>query len=349
MNIENLKKDVLEKIDQISNLEDLENLKKEYFGKKGKIREVSSSMKDLAVEQRKELGAKINEVSNFLEEKIEHKKKAFKLAEIQKKEEAEFLDITFPSKKKVERGHIHPLSLVRKEIEDIFSFLGYSVIDGPELEDEWHNFDALNVPHDHPAREMQDTFFIKQEGKENLPYSERYVLRTHTSNIQTRYMENHTPPFRIIAPGRVFRYEATDASHETCFYQVEGLLVDKDVSVANLKATLENFLQEFFRSSDIKVRLRPSYFPFVEPGFEVDMSCAVCGGEGCSICSGGGWIEILGAGMVHPNVFKACGLNPNSWKGFAFGLSIDRLTMMRHKIDDIRWFHSGDLRFLKQF
>lgn len=233
-------------------------------------------------------------------------------------------------------------------MEDIFQLMGFSIIEGPDIEDEWHNFDALNFPENHPAREMQDTFFIKQKNKEILPNIEKLVLRTHTSNLQTRYMEKNNPPLKIIAPGRVYRSEATDASHEVCFYQIEGLLVDKNVSVANLKFTLEKFLQDFFKFS-VKVRLRPSFFPFVEPGFEVDMTCTICEGKGCSFCSQSGWIEILGAGMVHPNVLKNCGLNPNNWTGFAFGISIDRLAMMKYKIDDIRWFHKGDLRFLKQF
>ena len=350
MNIENLKKEALLKLDQAIDLKGLENIEKEYLGKKGKIRDLSLKMKDLTSEERKELGVKINELSNFLEDKVELKKRAFKLIELEKKEEMESLDITFPATRKFKRGHVHPLSIVKKEIEDIFTFLGFSIIDGPELEDEWHNFDALNIPENHPAREMQDTFFIKQKNRGDIQSNkEKYVLRTHTSNVQTRYMENHVPPFRVIAPGRVFRYEATDASHETCFNQVEGLLVDENISIANLKAVLERFLQEFFRNLDVRIRLRPSYFPFVEPGFEVDMSCVVCNGKGCPICSGGGWIEILGAGMVHPNVFKNCGLNPENLTGFAFGIAIDRLAMMKYKIDDIRWFHSGDMRFLKQF
>jgi len=348
MNIENLKKEALEKLEKSINIVDLENIEKEYLGKKGKIRELSSSMKDLKIEERKEFGVKLNEFSNFLKEKIELKKKAIKLLQLQEKEEMEFLDITFPGKK-FKRGHIHPLSLAKKELEDIFTFLGFSIVEGPEIEDEWHNFDALNFPLNHPAREMQDTFFVKQKNREDLPQREKFILRTHTSNVQTRYMETHEPPIKIVVPGRVFRSEATDARHEVCFYQIEGLFVDEHVSVANLKAVLERFLQEYFRNMDVKIRLRPSYFPFVEPGFEVDMSCLVCDQKGCSVCGGEGWIEILGAGMVHPNVFKNCGLNPKNVTGFAFGVSVDRLAMMKYKIDDIRWFHSGDLRFLKQF
>ncbi|MDD4662019.1 MAG: phenylalanine--tRNA ligase subunit alpha [Candidatus Pacebacteria bacterium] len=346
MNIENLKKEILEKLEKSVNLKDLELLEKDYLGKKGIIRNISSSMKDLDVQAKKELGIKLNELNVFLEEKIDKKKKAIKTSETKEREEKEFLDITLPGDK-VERGHIHPLSLAKKELEDIFTFLGFSVVEGPEVEDEWHNFDALNFPLDHPAREMQDTFFIKQGNRANLSQKEKFILRTHTSNVQTRYMETHKPPIKIAVPGRVFRSEATDARHEVCFYQIEGLYVDKNVSVANLKGILLRFLQEYFKDKNVKIRLRPSFFPFVEPGFEVDMSCTVCNQKGCSVCSGEGWLEILGAGMVHQNVFSSCGLKDVT--GFAFGVSVDRLAMMKYKIDNIRWFHSGDLRFLKQF
>lgn len=347
MNIEEIQKEVLFQIDQTLSLDKLEEIQKEYLGKKGKIRNLSLKMKDLSGEERKELGSKINEVSKILEREILKKKKVLKSNLIKEKEELEFLDITFPGDR-ISVGSIHPLSQVREEIEQIFQFMGFSIVQGTDIEDEWHNFDALNIKENHPAREMQDTFFIKQKDREKLSNIEKLVLRTHTSNVQSRFMEKNNPPIKMIAPGRVYRYEATDACHEVCFYQVEGLLVDKNISVSNMKAILQKFLKEFFKE-DVKIRLRPSFFPFVEPGFEIDMSCMVCGGIGCPACSSSGWVEILGAGMVHPNVFKNCGLVPSNWTGFAFGISIDRLAMMRYKIDDIRWFHSGDLRFLKQF
>jgi phenylalanyl-tRNA synthetase alpha chain len=238
-------------------------------------------------------------------------------------------------------GHLHPLTLVQREVLEIFQSMGFSVVLGPEVETEWYNFDALNIPKDHPARDVLSlgkTFYLK-EGR---------VMRSHTSSVQIRYMDTHTPPFRIIVPGKVFRHEATDASHEFELMQVEGLMVDKDISAANFKAIIEKFFQEFFRKT-IKIRLRPSYFPFVEPGFEIDISCPLCETKGCSICGGSGWVEIMGAGMVHPNVFKNSGLNSKDWQGFAFGIGLDRLTMMKYKINDIRLFHSGDLRFLQQF
>ena len=237
----------------------------------------------------------------------------------------DWFDVTAPGKKAV-LGHLHPLTLVRRRVEEIFQSMGFSVIEGPEMETEWYNFDALNIPKDHPARDLWDTFYLKNG----------LLLRTHTSPVQIRYMEKNQPPLRIIAPGRVFRHEATDASHEMNFYQAEGLMIGKDISVANLKAIIQEFFQRFFGKST-KIRLRPSYFPFVEPGFEVDMK------------RGGDWMEMGGMGMVHPNVLKNAGLNQQDWQGFAFGVGMDRLAMMKYKIDDIRLFYGGDLRFLDQF
>jgi len=265
----------------------------------------------------------------------------------------EWFDVTVPGKR-IFAGHLHPITQVRREVEDIFERLGFSVVEGPEIETEWYNFDALNIPKEHPARDMWDTFWLRQnEIKNQKPKikskgKEKLLLRTHTSPVQIRYMEKHNPPLRIIAPGRVFRYEATDASHEINFYHIEGLMVDKDISAANFKAIIEKFFQLFFKKP-VKTRIRPSYFPFTEPSFEIDIQCLVCQGKGCSACSQRGWIEMAGAGMVHPKVFAAVKLNPKNWQGFAFGLGLDRLTMMRYKIDDVRLLYSGDLRFLQQF
>jgi phenylalanyl-tRNA synthetase alpha chain len=245
-------------------------------------------------------------------------------------------------------GHLHPLTLVRMKSQDIFQTMGFYTVDGPEIENEWYNFDALNIPKDHPARDMWDTFWLRNVRSQELKGKYRLLLRTHTSPLQIRFMEKNNPPFRIIAPGRVFRHEATDASHEINFYQLEGLMVDKYVSVSNFKAVIEGFFSIFFNKR-IKIRLRPSYFPFVEPGFEIDISCINCLGKGCSSCKKTGWVEVMGAGMVHPLVFKNVGLNPKFWQGFAFGIGLDRLAMMKYKIDDVRLFYSGDLRFLYQF
>ncbi len=250
---------------------------------------------------------------------------------------SDLFDITVPGEKQ-ETGTLHPLTYIRRTVEDIFRSMGFAIVEGPQIENEWYNFDALNIPKDHPARDMWDTFWLK-DGR---------LLRTHTSPVQIRFMENHQPPFRIVAPGRIFRHEATDASHETNFYQMEGLMVGKDISASNFKAMIQEFLSKFFNSK-IDIRLRPSFFPFTEPSFEVDISCLVCNGKGCSVCSKTGWLELMGAGMVHPNVLKNSGINSKKWQGFAFGVGMDRLAMMKYKIDDIRLLYSGDLRFLKQF
>lgn len=263
----------------------------------------------------------------------------------------EWFDVTLQGEK-ISVGHLHPITQVRRDVENIFERLGFFVVQGPEIEAEWYNFDALNIPREHPARDMWDTFWLDQDQPKTqnakTKTKERLLLRTHTSPVQIRYMEKHNPPLKIIAPGRVFRYEATDASHEINFYHIEGLMVDQKISVVNFKAIMERFLEVFFKKP-AKIRLRPSYFPFTEPSFEIDLRCFICRGQGCSVCSQRGWLEMAGAGMVHPEVFKAVKLNPKNWQGFAFGLGLDRLAMMKYKIDDIRLFYGGDLRFLGQF
>ena len=243
---------------------------------------------------------------------------------------------------------MHPLTQVQRKVEEIFQSMGFSIVEGPEIETEWYNFDALNIPKDHPARDLWNTLWLKPQNQKSKIKNQKLLLRTHTSPVQVRYMEKNQPPLRIIVPGRVFRHEATDASHETNFYHIEGLMVDKNVSVANFKAIIQKFFQKFFERQ-IEIRLIPCYFPFTEPSFEVDITCLACGGKGCPACQKTGWMEIMGAGMVHPQVFKNSGLNPKEWQGFAFGMGLDRLAMMKYKIDDIRLFYSGDLRFLGQF
>ncbi len=283
------------------------------------------------------IGKEANEFKNFLNTNLSEAVAALKEKAQKEAELKEWFDITAPGKKAVV-GHLHPLTLVRRKVEDIFESMGFSIIEGPEMETEWYNFDALNIPKDHPARDLWDTFYLKNE----------LLLRTHTSPVQIRYMEKNQPPLRIIAPGRVFRHEATDPSHESTFYQVEGLMVGKDISFANLKGILESFMKRFF-GENIVLRWQPSYFPFVEPGLELLIRCSVCNGKGCSTCKNSGWLEVIPCGMVHPNVLKNAGLNPKEWQGFAFGMGMDRLAMMKYKIDDIRLFYSGDLRFLNQF
>lgn len=327
-------------LEKIKNSKELKEFSDKYLGKKGEIRKLFSFVKDLALEEKKVLGQEINEFSRVLEGKVAEFEKELKKAEREKKEEREKIDITAPGKT-IETGHLHPMTQARREMERIFELMGFSVVEGPEIEDEWHNFDSLNIPEGHPARDAMSlgkTFYLANGG----------LLRTQTSSAQMRYMKKMKPPIRIVIPGRVYRYETTDASHEINFYQIEGLYIDENVSVANLKAVLQRFLKEFFKRK-VDIRIRPSYFPFTEPSFEVDMLCTVCEGKGCSSCKRTGWVELLGAGIVHPNVIRNGGLNPDKYKGLAFGMCIDRLTMMKYKINDIRLFHSGNFKFLKQF
>jgi phenylalanyl-tRNA synthetase alpha chain len=348
MKIEKIKKEAQKELNLIDNLEKLKKFKKQYLGKNGLLTQILCSLKELSFEERKKIGKEANELKEFLEEKIEAKKREIKRKEIEEQEKKEWIDITIPGRK-VETGHLHPITIVRNQVEDIFQRMGFSVVEGPEIENEWYNFDALNIPREHPARDMWDTFWLKElKSAKCKTRNAKLLLRTHTSPVQIHYMEKHKPPLRIIAPGRIFRYEATDASHEINFYQVEGLMVDETISVANFYYVILQFLKEFF-GGNTKVRLRPSFFPFTEPSFEVDVMCSLCKGKGCSVCSQRGWIEMAGAGMVHPNVFKAVKINPEKWQGFAFGLGLDRLAMMKYKINDIRLFYSGDLRFLRQF
>lgn len=358
MDLSNLKNEFLEKLSKVSNLKELDILYTDFFGReKGKLTVVLRSLKDLNEEERKKTGMEANALKQELSDLFDKKKEEMVTKNRNEKLKKEWLDITAPGIK-IEKGNLHVISKTVDEIYSIFSKMGFSVAEGPDLETEFYNFDALNIPADHPARDMWDTFWIKNlESKLQITNNksqtinlkqEKLLLRTHTSPVQIRYMMSHTPPLRIIAPGRVFRYEATDASHSHTFYQLEGLMVGDNINIANLKFIIQNFFKNFFKK-EVKVRLRPSFFPFVEPGFEADISCLVCGGVGCSVCKNSGWVEIAGAGMVHRNVFKAVGYNPDTWQGFAFGFGIDRIIMMKYKIPDIRLLYSGDLRFLKQF
>lgn len=307
--------------------EAIDQLRVKYLGRKGELTEILKSLKDLSVEKRREIGSKANALRQEIESalNVQIKKLQPSTAGAQSK-----IDITKPGKK-FEAGHLHPLTRVEEEIKQIFLSMNFSVVEGPEVEDEYHNFDALNIPANHPAREMWDTFWLKSE-------KQKLLLRTHTSPVQIRYMEKHDPPFQIIAPGRVFRYEATDASHEINFYQLEGLMVGENISLANFKYVIEEFFKKFFKGQKIEFRFRPSYFPFVEPGVEVDIKLGK-----------GKWLEVMGAGMVHRNVFEAVKYNSNQVQGFAFGVGIDRLAMIKYGIPDIRLFYSGDLRFINQF
>lgn len=339
IDLKEIKIQAREEIERTDDLKSLDEIFRKYLGREGKLSKIFSLLKDLNEKERIEIGKEANRVKKFIEEKI--KEKSSSSVRIKKhKGKKEWFDVTIPSKKPL-IGHLHPLTTVKRDVERIFESMGFEVVEGPLVETERYNFDALNIPKDHPARDAWDTFWLENG----------MLLRTHTSPVQIRYMEKNQPPFKIISPGRVFRHEATDPSHEFDFWQVEGLMVDENVSVANLKGVMLEFFKKFFnlKNSSLEIRLRPGYFPFVEPGFEIDISCIFCQGKGCSVCKKTGWIEMLGAGMVHPNVFKNAGLNPKNWQGFAFGVGIDRLAMLKYKIDDIRLFNSGDLRFLKQF
>jgi len=344
INFQLLKKQAQKAVKEAKNLEGLDEIFREYLGKKGEITRILSSLKELPKNKKIKIGKNGNELKTFLREEIEKKTQELKSrigAGIKGKE---LVDITLPGKK-VETGHLHPLTLIRREVEGIFRSIGFSVVQGPHIETEKYNFDVLNIPKNHPSRDLWDTFWLeKKKDSKNL------LLRTHTSPVQVRYMEKNNPPLRIIVPGRVFRHEASDASHDVQFYQVEGLMVDKDISVANFKGIIQEFLKRFLgQDQKIKTRLRPGFFPFTEPSFEIDVRCFICKGKGCSTCGHSGWIELCPGGMVHPNVLKAAGLNSDNWQGFAFGLGFDRLVMMKYKINDIRLLYSGDLRFLKQF
>jgi len=345
--LNDLKEKAIRAISEAVDLEALERLRVAYFGRKGKMAEILSQLKNMAIQERAKAGQEINRLKKEIEAAMESKKQElFAWRDAAK----EWIDVTMPGKK-LPRGHLHPRTIIIRKMEEIFQSLGFSVVDGPEIETDFYNFQALNIPPDHPARDMQATFYINGgDNKKETPISlsQNRVLRTQTSPVQVRYMERHQPPLRIIVPGRVFRRDATDASHDCQFYQLEGLMVDKEISVANFKAVLLEFFKRFYGQS-VKIRLRPSYFPFTEPSFEVDMSCTVCAGKGCRVCSHSGWLETAGAGMVHPNVFLAAGYKPRLWQGFAFGFGIDRIVMMKYKINDIRLLNSGDLRFLRQF
>ncbi|MES1258566.1 MAG: phenylalanine--tRNA ligase subunit alpha [Acidobacteriota bacterium] len=316
---------------------DLEAVRVEVLGRKGVLAQLSKDMGKLSSEERAARGKFLNSAKQALESAYEELKSRFEGEALAKRLDAEWVDPTVPAPGP-RPGSLHPVTQIQWEIEDLFRSLGFSVLDGPEVETEHHNFDALNIPPDHPARDMQDTFWL--EG--------HHLLRTHTSPVQVRGMEKLGPPLRMIAPGRVFRNESVDASHEHTFYQLEGMMIDRNVSVGNLIYFMKTLLTAIFHR-EVTVRLRPGFFPFVEPGFELDIQCLICGGPGCPVCKQSGWVELLPCGLVNPHVLRISGIDPNEWSGFAFGLGLTRLVMMRYAIDDIRWLQSGDLRFLRQF
>ncbi len=335
--ISELQAGALKRIAAALSADEIESVRVEVLGRKGALAQVSKEMGKLAPEERARVGKLLNAAKQALEEAFERRKQEFDAAALDKRLDAEWLDLTMPAPGP-RAGSLHPITQIQMEIEDLFVSLGFMVLDGPEVETEYHNFDALNIPPDHPARDSQDTFWLTGGN----------LLRTHTSPVQVRGMERFSPPLRMIAPGRAFRNESVDASHEHTFYQLEGMMIDRDVSVAHLLYFMKTLLKEIFRR-EVTVRLRPGFFPFVEPGFELDIQCVICGGSGCPVCKQSGWVELLPCGLVNPNVLRISGIDTEKWNGFAFGLGLTRLVMMRYGIDDIRLLQSGDLRFLQQF
>ena len=335
--LEELRRATLAAFTSARSIEELEESRVSSLGRKGTLAQISKDFGKLSPDERARVGKLLNSVKQDLETAYEAKKRRFEQADLAGRLTKEWIDVTLPAPG-VHPGSLHPITQLQNEIEDLFTSLGFAVLDGPEVETEEHNFDALNIPLTHPARDMQDTFWL----------SNGHLLRTHTSPVQVRGMRNLGPPLRMIAPGRAFRNEEVDASHEHTFYQLEGMMVDRDVSVAHLIYFMKALLSSIFKR-DVTVRLRPGYFPFVEPGFELDIRCLICDGAGCQVCKQSGWVELMPCGLVHPNVLRMSGIDPEEWGGFAFGLGLTRLAMMRYGIDDIRLLQSGDLRFLGQF
>ena len=327
-------------IKEISNSKDLKELNElrvKYLGKKGELTLILRGMGGLSPEERPVIGSLVNELREKIENLIQEKEKEFKNEELLKRLENENIDVTEPSKK-VNLGSLHPITRIIEEVEEIFLGMGYEIADGPEVEKAIYNFDKLNTPPDHPARDVQDTFYITDD----------IVLRSQTSPVQARVMENQKPPIKIICPGAVYRSDSVDATHSPVFHQVEGLVVDKNISMADLKGTLEMFAKKCL-GENTKIRFRPHHFPFTEPSAEADVSCFVCGGKGCRVCKGEGWIELLGCGEVHPNVLRNCGIDPDIYSGFAFGFGVERIAMAKYGIEDMRLLFENDIRFLKQF
>ena len=326
-----------EELSAVQSARELGDVRVKYLGKKGELTTIRKGLRDVAPEDRPAMGQLINDVCAQLETALAAQSEEIERKALEAKLAGETLDVTMPGKP-LTIGKKHPLNVVLDEFKEIFLGLGFSIAEGPEVELDHYNFEALNIPKDHPARDTQDTFYI----------SDNVVLRTQTSPMQVRTMEKKKPPIRIISPGRVYRSDAVDATHSPLFHQLEGLVVDKGITMGDLKGTLELFAKKMF-GEDTRIRFRPHHFPFTEPSAEVDVSCFVCGGKGCSLCKGEGWIEILGAGMVHPNVLRGCGIDPDVYSGFAFGLGIERIVMRKYNIDDMRLLYENDVRFLKQF
>ncbi|MFH1233036.1 MAG: phenylalanine--tRNA ligase subunit alpha [Patescibacteria group bacterium] len=349
-NLEKLKQEIIDQLNRIKDGFALRDLEIKYLGRKGELTKILRNVAELGEAEKKNIGQLANNIKTEIVARFATAKNII----LEKNNIQPFVDVSSPGQT-IARGHLHPITQVQNELEDLFTSMGFMVLDGPELESDYYNFEALNIPKHHPARDMQDTFYVDTQKDTECPIGHSVskheydlVMRTHTSPVQVRAMQKYGVPLRCIVPGRVFRCEATDACHEHTLYQIEGLMIDKNISIANLISVVKEMLSGIFRK-EIKIRIRPGYFPFVEPGIEFDMGCLVCNGKGCPSCKRSGWLEMGGAGMVHPNVLRAGGIDSKKYSGFAFGMGIDRLAMMKYGINDIRFFESGDLRFLKQF
>ena len=335
--LQQIKEEAIKEIKSSESLSKLNDARVNFLGKKGVLTSVLKGMKDVLPEERPMIGQLVNDTRAAIENLIEETKKNLEEAELKEKLEKEVIDVTLPAKRKV-IGYRHPNQITLEEVEDIFIGMGYEVVEGPEVEYDYYNFEALNIPANHPAKDEQDTFYI----------NDKIVLRTQTSSVQVRVMERGELPIRMISPGRAFRSDDVDATHSPSFHQIEGLVIDKNITFADLKGTLETFAKKLY-GPDTKVKFRPHHFPFTEPSAEVDVSCFKCGGKGCRFCKGSGWVEILGCGMVHPNVLRMSGIDPDVYTGFAFGVGLERITLFKYEIDDMRLLYENDARFLKQF
>jgi phenylalanyl-tRNA synthetase alpha chain len=335
--LQKIKEEAFANIQSADGLDKLNDIRVSILGKKGELTAILKGMKNVSAEERPIVGQLVNETREMIEQKIEETKKALEEKQLELRLKSEVIDVTLPAKKD-RRGHRHPNTIALEEVERIFVGMGYEVVEGPEVEYDYYNFEALNIPANHPAKDEQDTFYI----------NDKIVLRTQTSPVQVRVMENSKLPIRIIAPGRVFRSDEVDATHSPSFHQIEGLVIDKNITMADLKGTLEQFAREMF-GPETKVKFRPHHFPFTEPSAEVDVTCFKCGGKGCRFCKGEGWIEILGCGMVHPNVLRMCNIDPDEYSGFAFGVGLERIALLKYEIDDMRLLYENDDRFLNQF
>ena len=335
--LQKIKEEAIRQIEQSKDLSKLNDVRVAVLGKKGELTAVLKGMKDVSPEERPLVGQLVNETRESIEKILEETKAKLEAAELEARLKHEVIDVTLPAKKNLV-GHRHPNTIVLDEVERIFTGMGYEVVEGPEVEYDYYNFEALNIPANHPAKDEQDTFYI----------NDKIVLRTQTSPVQVRTMEKGKLPIRMLAPGRVFRSDEVDATHSPSFHQIEGMVIDKHITFADLKGTLAEFAKQLF-GKDTKVKFRPHHFPFTEPSAEMDVTCFKCGGKGCRFCKGSGWIEILGCGMVHPHVLEMCGIDPEEYNGFAFGVGLERIALLKYEIDDMRLLYENDIRFLKQF